>query len=494
MILSGVTVLGLLFFLSSLLVFLSWRRGSGRGKLPPGPVPLPLIGNILQLNLKNIPESFLKIAKEYGPVFTVQMGVEKVIVLYGYKAVKEALIDHGDKFADRGSMPLLEFVNEGYGIGLTNGERWKQMRRFTLMTLRNFGMGKRRIEERIQVEAQNVIEELKKTKGLPCDPGFIFGCAPCNVICSILFHKHFSYKDQKFLCLLKLLHENVKILSSPWIQVYNSFPSLVHHLPGSHNRLIKNFQVLRKFILEEVEEHQRTLDPSNPRDFIDCFLIKIEEEKEQPQSEFSIESLVPTATDLFTAGTETITNTLKYGFLILLKYPEVTGKIQEEIDCVIGQNRIPCIEDRSKMPYTNAVLHEILRYTDITPLGIPRALTEDIQFREYFIPKGATILPFLNSVLYDEQEFPNPEKFDPSHFLDESGNFKKSDYFIPFQTGKRICIGESLARMEIFLLFTTILQNFTLKSVIDPKDIDTTAVANGLSRIPPFYEVCFLPL
>ncbi|XP_068953690.1 cytochrome P450 2C19-like isoform X4 [Petaurus breviceps papuanus] len=430
---SVVIALGLLLCISFLLI-LPWKKGFGRGKLPPGPVPLPIVGNILQLDLKNIPESLCKLAKEYGPVFTLHLGVKRVVVLHGYKAVKEALIDHGDKFADRGHMPIFEVIRNGFGLGMSNGERWKEIRRFSLMTLRNLGMGKRSIEERVQEEAKNLVEELRKTKGLPCDPTFILGCAPCNVICSIIFQKHFEYKDQKLLYLMKLLDENSKILSSPWIQ-----------------------------------------------------------EKQKQQSEFTIENLVYTVADLFDAGTETTSTTLRYGLLLLLKHPEIIGKMQEEIDRVIGRNQSPCMEDRNKMPYTNAVIHEIQRHIDLVPTSLPHAVTDDVQFRQYIIPKGTTIIPLLCSVLYDDEEFPNPDKFDPHHFLDESGKFKKSDYFMPFSAGKRICVGESLARMELFLFFTSILQNFTLKSTINPKDIDTSPVASGFGKLPPFYELCFLP-
>ncbi|XP_078007112.1 cytochrome P450 2C42-like [Phascolarctos cinereus] len=149
--------------------------------------------------------------------------------------------------------------------------------------------------------------------------------------------------------------------------------------------------------------------------------------------------------------------------------------------------------DRNKIPYTNAVIHDIQQYIDLIPTNLPHAMSEDVQFREYLMPKGTTIIPMLSSVLYDDEEFPNPDQFDPGHFLDESGNFK-SDYFMPFSAGKQMCVGESLARMELFLLFTTILQNFTLKSSNDLKDIDTSPIASGFGKLPPSYELCFLPL
>ncbi|KAJ6664824.1 hypothetical protein lerEdw1_005796, partial [Lerista edwardsae] len=107
--------------------------------------------------------------------------------------------------------------------------------------------------------------------------------------------------------------------------------------------------------------------------------------------------------------------------------------------------------------------------------------------------QGTTIYPNLSSVLYNSREFPNPREFDPRHFLHEDGRFRKSDFFVPFSTGKRICAGEGLARMELFLFFTTILQNFTLKSLVHPKDIDLTPEFSGIGNAPRSYQLCALP-
>uniref|UniRef100_A0A8B7TTQ7 Cytochrome P450 2E1 n=2 Tax=Castor canadensis TaxID=51338 RepID=A0A8B7TTQ7_CASCN len=443
-----VLVLGLSVFCLFLLSL--WRQSSGRDKLPPGPTPLPIIGNILQINFKDLSKSLTNISKVYGPVFTVYLGMKPTVVLHGYEAIKEALIDYGEEFSGRGKLAMSEKINKGLGIVSSNGKYWKKTRRFSLMTLRNFGMGKRSIEDRVQEEACCLVEELRKTNGSPCDPTFILGSAPSNVICSIIFHNRFDYNDQNFLVLMKRVNENIKILSSPWIQICNIFPALINYFPGSHNRLIKNVSEMRTYVLEKVKEHQASLDINNPRDFIDCFLIKMEEEKHNQESVFTMESLLVTVSDLFAAGTETTSTTLRYALLLLTMHPDITAKLQEEIDRVIGRHRIPCMQDRSNMPYMDAVLHETQRYIDLVPAGVPHSVTCDIKFRNYHIPKGTTILASLSSVLNDNKEFPNPEMFDPGHFLDESGNFKKSDYFMPFSSGKRICVGEGLARMELF--------------------------------------------
>ncbi|XP_052028298.1 cytochrome P450 2C38-like isoform X4 [Apodemus sylvaticus] len=428
-----VTFLVLTF--SSLILFSLWRQSSGRGKLPPGPTPFPIIGNFLQIDVKNFSQSLTSFSKVYGPVFTLYLGSRPTVILHGYEAIKEALIDHGEEFAGRGHIPVAEKMNKGLGIVFSNGNRWKERRRFTLMTLRNLGMGKRNIEDRVQMEAQCLVEELRKTEGSPCDPTFILSCAPCNVICSIIFQNRFDYKDKDFLILMEKIHENAKILSSPWVQ----------------------------------ENH-------------------IEQE------EFTLENLETTINNIFGAGTETISTTMRYALLLLLKHPHVTVKVQEEIDCVVGRHRSPCMQDKSRMPYTDAVIHEVQRFINIVPNNLPHAVTCDIKFRNYLIPKGTTVVTSLTSVLHDSKEFPNPEMFDPGHFLDESGNFKKSDYFMPFSAGKRACVGEGLARMELFLFLTTILQNFKLKSLVHPKDIDMTPVVNGLVSLPPPYQLCFIPL
>uniref|UniRef100_A0A8C9Q1S8 unspecific monooxygenase n=1 Tax=Spermophilus dauricus TaxID=99837 RepID=A0A8C9Q1S8_SPEDA len=445
-------VVALILGVSCLLLLSFWRHRSRRGKLPPGPTPLPIIGNILQIDVKDISKSLTNLSKVYGPVFTLYLGMKPIVVLHGYEAVKEALVDHGEEFCTCMCVFFPAF----------NGKTWKEIRRFSLMTLRNFGMGKRSIEDRVQEEARCLVEDRKLSS--PCDPTFILGCAPCNVICSIIFKNRFDYQDPDFLTLVKKLNENVRIMSSAWAQVYNNFPALIDYLPGSHHIVSKNIDYTMNYILEKVKEHEESLDVNDPRDFIDCFLIK----KAQVQCcHQHILSLVT----------------------------QYVSKVQKEIQCVIGRHRSPCMQDRSRMPYTDAVLYEVQRYIDLIPVNLPHAVTCDVKFRNYLIPKGTAIWTSLTSVLHDNKEFPHPEIFDPGHFLDERGNLRKSDYFMPFSSGKRMCVGESLARMELFLFLTTILQHFHLKSQVDLKELDTdTPIANGFASLPPLYKLCFIPV
>ncbi|XP_075043076.1 cytochrome P450 2C16-like isoform X2 [Mixophyes fleayi] len=476
------------------LLIIQGKKEKGNDRLPPGPTPLPILGNILELNGKEVFKSLKKLGEKYGPVYTIYMGMKPVVVLCSCDAVKEALIDYGEEFGARGEMPLLDRICSGnHGLSTSNGERWKQLRRFAMITLKNFGIGKRSIEERIQEEAHFLTEEFRKCNGQPLDPTFYFSKAVANVICTVVFGDRFEYEDKSFLHLLSLLNEVYKGFSSVWGQMYNLFPKVVGKLPGPHQKLFKCCDAIQEIIKERVKTHKETVDPSSPRDFIDCFLIKIEEEKHIPQSEFHMEAIVNTVFDLFAAGTETGSTTLRYGLMILLKYPDVQERIHKEIDHVIGKNRAPCLDDRSSMPYMEAVIHEIQRFIDLIPMALPHKVIQDLNFRGFVIPKDTTIYVMLSSVLRDPKQFKHPNQFNPGHFLDDKGNFCRNEGFMPFSAGKRICLGQGLAKMELFLFFTTILQNFSLQSPVDIEEIDLTPQMSGFGNFPHHYQLCFIP-
>ncbi|XP_005372250.2 cytochrome P450 2C26-like, partial [Microtus ochrogaster] len=136
-------VMGSVLILTCLLLFSYWKLGSKRGNLPPGPTPLPIIGNIHQIDAKKRHQAFTNFSKIYGPVFTLYFGMKPTVVLYGYEAIKEALIGHGEEFSGRGSVPINQMISKDLGISITNGDKWKKTRHFSLLTLRKLGMGEK---------------------------------------------------------------------------------------------------------------------------------------------------------------------------------------------------------------------------------------------------------------------------------------------------------------------------------------------------------------
>ncbi|XP_067831053.1 cytochrome P450 2C31-like isoform X3 [Heptranchias perlo] len=274
------------------------------------------------------------------------------------------------------------------------------------------------------------------------------------------------------------------------LRVYNNFPKIMDFLPGTYKKLFQNGANMRTFVKEMIQSHKESFQKDFPTDYIDSFLIKMDEEKHKPNSEFIDGNLLLTVTNLIMAGTESIGVTLLRAIQVLVKFPQIQEKINQEIDEVIGSCRRPTIEDRAKMPYTDAVIHEIQRYVDISPIGLPHMVTTDIEFRGYLIPEGTCVVPVFSSVLKSPSQWETPESFNPNHFLDENGHFKKNESFMPFSAGKRICPGESLARMELFLFLTTLFQNFLFNPVINHKKIDISPIRSAITSMSRDYEFC----
>ncbi|KAL8173104.1 UNVERIFIED_CONTAM: hypothetical protein K2H54_040111 [Gekko kuhli] len=487
-----------LLFVCVLTILLFLKTGSfwktGGRDLPPGPRPWPLIGSLHLLDLKRPYRTMFQLSKRYGPVYSLQLGIQKTVILTGYETVKEALVNQADAFAGRARVPISEIVSEGHGVILSHGENWKVMRRFMLTTLRDYGMGKRTTEDRIVEECHFLVQKLESYKGKPFETTVIMNAAIANVIVFILLGKRYDYEDPTFVRLLNLVNENIRLAGSPSVTLYNMFPVL-GFLPGGRNTVLKNRKELHDFIQATFVEHLKELDVNDQRSFIDAFLIQQQEEKNRNQTNefFHNENLKAVVTDLFSAGMETTSTTLRWALLLMIKYPEVQNKVQEEIAKVIGSAQ-PCTEHRSKLPYTEAVIHEVQRFANIVPLAIPHATTVDVTLKGYFIPKGREVIPLLYSVLYDESQWENPHQFYPEHFLDSEGKFRRREAFMPFSAGRRICAGETLAKMELFLFFVSLLQRFTFQPApgMSREDLDLTP-AVGFTTPPMAYDLCALP-
>uniref|UniRef100_A0A3Q1HK00 Uncharacterized protein n=1 Tax=Anabas testudineus TaxID=64144 RepID=A0A3Q1HK00_ANATE len=455
---------------------------------PPGPWAVPILGNMFTVNHNRVHESLIQLGARYGDVYSLRMGQVWMVVLNSFEALKEALITQGDSVTDRPDLPLQDDLFQRRDIIFNNGNIWKQQRRFALSTLKYFGLGKKSLESVIRDEFTHCAKVFSDYKGKPFNPHLTLNNAVSNVICLLVFGHRFEYSDERFVKLMKMFDEALQIEGSIWAQFYNSFPSLMRRLPGPHHKFLDIFNDTKEFIAEEVEQHKQKWDPSDPRDYIDCFLNEIEMNKGQSDNTFHEEILVLCVLDLFVAGSETTSTTLRWAFLYMAKYPEIQEKVQAEIDRVIGQSRQPSMGDRANMPYTDAVIHEIQRMGNIVPLSLPHITSKELRLGGYVIPKGITIIPNLASALFDKNEWETPFTFNPGHFLNKEGKFVKKAAFIPFSAGKRVCLGENLARMELFLFFTCFMQSFTFSM---PAGVEPVMdYRPGITLAPHPYEIC----
>ncbi|XP_069498171.1 cytochrome P450 2J2-like [Ambystoma mexicanum] len=486
--LEQVTVANTLLFLAVFLFAADHIKRRVPKNFPPGPHGWPFVGSLIHMAFSEPHTSIRKFSEKYGDVFSLQLGSMPFVVLNGLQAIKEAFVYKGDVFAGRPQIPIIYDMFKEFGLINSNGHIWKQQRRFALSTLRNFGMGKRSLEERINEEIGYLTDTMEAENGQPFDPHFQINSSVSNVICSITFGERFDYQDPEFQDLLHLLDETLRLEVSVSSQLYNAFPQIMKYVPGSHQRVFKNWAFIKEYVQKKIQKHKKDLNPSEPRDFIDCYLIEMEKFKGDSSSSFDEENMVHSTVDLFFAGTETTSTTLRWAILFMAAYPDIQEKVHAEIDRALGHARQPLMENRKLMPYTNAVIHEVQRISNIIPLGAPRCTTSDVTLRGYHLPKGTTVSANFTSVLFDEKEWKTPHTFNPEHFL-ENGEFKNHEAFLPFSIGNRICLGEQLAKMELFLYFTTLLQKFCFKAPDDVK-LNVSEFRLGITLSPLPYEIC----
>ncbi|XP_056137317.1 cytochrome P450 2J2-like [Lampris incognitus] len=478
----------LVLFILAFFVIADICKNANPRNYPPGPVALPFVGNLFSLDFSR-PHSYLtKLSEVYGDVFSFRIGRDKTVYVNGFRMVKEALVAQGENFVDRPASPMVHKIYKGNnGIFFSNGQMWKQQRRFALTTLRNLGLGKSTLEKAIVQESSYLQEEIGKERGEPFDPAVILNNAVSNIICQLVFGRRFVYTDQSFQTLLQALSEAMKLEGSMWAQLYEAFPAVMKHLPGPHNVLFRHYQAFEAFIRAEVEKHKQNLDHGSPGDYINAFLIEMENHKYDPVLGFDELNMVMCSLDLFLAGTETTSTSLHWGLLYMIIHTDIQEKVQAEIDDVIGHGRQPSMADRPNMPYTDAVIHEIQRMGNIVPLNPPRMANKDTTLGGFLIPKGTTLMANLNSVLFDITEWETPYTFNPAHFLDRDGKFVRREAFMPFSAGKRLCPGEGLARMELFLFFVSLLQKFSFSSSEGPElDLDGQY---GVTRMPHPFKI-----
>ncbi|CAJ0566490.1 unnamed protein product, partial [Mesorhabditis spiculigera] len=463
-------ILGSLFVIWLIQQFY-WKRKD----LPPGPTPLPLIGNVL--SLVRDPPGYTVLEKwrqQYGPVFTYWFGPYPMIMVADYQLMKDTFVKDGDKYAGRFKNDTLYIFRGGeYGILDTSGDVWREMRRFAIHTFRDFGMGRNIMEEKILCEVGAFNDRLLAQQGQEVSPQWEFDLGVGSVVNNMLLGYRFDEdKHAEFRDLKEVLTDHLKVVSSaPVILAVTVKP--LRNLPffkGAFQKALIVRDRLFEFFDRQIESRKAAIDydSENNADFVECFLKEIHKRKDEKDGHYHIEQLKNVLFDLWIAGMETTSNTLTWGIAYILNNPEVQKKIIEELDKNIDSDRLITLADKPKLNYISATINEIQRMANLLPINLFHVTTEDVTVAGYTIPNNTMINPLISVLLYDEKVFPEPYKFKPERFLEADGSLKKFEEFMPFSLGKRQCPGEGLAKIELFLFLANVFQKFEVSSVTTP--------------------------
>lgn len=474
----------LVFFVVFLITW--WLLGSKKKNYPPGPAGWPLIGNVMDLSkhYHTMPQYVTNLSKTYGPIFMMNVLGQPMIYITDYDMIKEAFVKRSDEFIDRpGGIPLLTLILKSSGVLSTNGDVWKRNRKFALHGLRDFGMGKKSIEYKIQEECRALVEEISSYGNRPWNPKTLLLNAVSNIICSIVFGHRFEYSNKKFQKLVDKVNYNLKSMS---ISSPAFFFESVAKISPMMKKITRNFDEVDDFIDEQIAEHAESFDPNDPKDFTDLY-IQQDQQETTGSEKIPRNHLKGIIRELFLAGTDTTGTALCWGLAYMAKYPEVQRKCQEEIKRVIGSSRLVTKEDKINLPYIEAVCCEIQRHASIGSLNGPHTVMEDTEFHGYTIPKNAYISGVIYSVHRDKRFFgEDVEMFRPERWLDKEGKLVMNEHLIPFSMGPRVCLGEMLARMELFTIFTSLVQHFTFVKESEEAEIDLSPITGLVASLKPY--------
>lgn len=449
----------------------SWLLLSSYRRLPPGPLCLPVVGSFFflrQLRRKRTHVALLEATKKYGNVFSFKMGSQLIVALNGYDTINEALVKQAEVFSDRPNhLPALKnIMKDGGGILFQSyNQKWKALRRFTLQTLREFGVGKTSIEEKVLCEIEAVVDVFKKTNGEPLDISPILQKMVGNVIYGVIFGKRYDFDDPDFDIIRRMC--NTVVAGQGLANPANFFPKWVTKLLArkANEEIQTRIDIIRdikQYIFKQIQEHEDTFDNDDIRDFLDLYIRLTRDPNVGEDDLITKENMLRIILELFIVGVETTATALSWAFLFLAENPDVQQKCQQEIDDILGDKLIK-FSDKGKLAYVNATIMEVLRLGNASPLGAPHCTAKETEFLGYKIPKRTLIMNNIYSATLDPRHWKHPMRFDPERFISSCGKLIENEALIPFSVGPRMCLGEPLAKMEIFLALTNLLQRFSFQ-------------------------------
>ena len=374
------------------------------------------------------------------------------------------------------------------------GPAWKFHRKLFTTALRQYLSNIPLIERRVSTQAKKLVQFIEDQDGKPFDPADCLQRTVADVICGITFGEGYDTTNPDLNKLLKL---NVDLVAdtddSQLVTVLDFFP-LAKYLPlKAYDRVLKPilemYDIIRKFL----REGEENFNPEEPvQDLISGLLHAKYEAKcesgEEDEAFLSDDYLVNTIEDMFAAGYETTSTTMKWAIAFLVNYPKYQEDIQSQIDEVVGE-RNPGLEDRANLPIIYATIMETLRVGNVAPLAVPHVTLVDTTLCGYRVPKDAIVFADTESVHLDPKCWENPTMFNPYRHIDEDGKLVTNQgNFYPFGAGRRVCAGEPLAKVELFLFLSWMLQKFTFVAQEDGRPPSLKGEYSG-TQFPVPYKI-----
>ncbi|KAK6732974.1 hypothetical protein RB195_017009 [Necator americanus] len=440
----------------------------------------------------SVDDLFQSWKKKYGGIFTVWIGPIPLVMVSDLTSIKKYFIQNAELFSNRWRNHITDtFMGGVNGVVQIDGPKWREQRRFSLHVLRDFGIGRALMEGKIMEEVNAFADYLHLNQSEEITMHSAIAVCVGNVINNMLFGMRFPQGSAEMHHLHSLLDQQSRLVVNPVMGLYIAAPwtTDIPLINGKWNDLMAIRSELYDFLQKQIDDHRLKIlrDDHVEDDFTFSYMREMEKRRQTgtDMGYFDDWQMKMLLLDLFFAGMETTVTTLKWGFLLAAIHPDIQRKVQEELDNVCVGN-VVLLADRPRLPYTQAVINEIQRFANILPINLLRTVADDVSIDGFHFSKGTLVIPQISILMNDECVFTNPKQFSPERFLDENGKLRRIDEFLPFSVGKRQCLGESLARAELFLIFSNLLKQFVFRAPVGEK-LSTRRVF-GLTVSPPTYK------
>ncbi|XP_045203038.2 cytochrome P450 2U1-like [Mercenaria mercenaria] len=449
-----------------LLIVYSYIR---QRNIPPGPYALPILGSVGFFRaFKQRRHLVLSdLAEKYGNIFSVYAGTRLVVFLNGYDVIREAFVKNALVFSERPNwLPSLQNgLSEGKGLVWQGAGHAGSARKFAVQALREFGLGKTSLQDKVLREMNAVSSVFKQRTGKPFRMKTTLKKAITNVIHDIVFGKRFNLDEDGLNRLTFLIDE---FFRGGIFIPKNFLPKILSTLlpknEEEYQRKQKVIGELKQYIYGSIAEHEQDFDSHSIRDFIDLYINASKHRNDVDSSYIPTKGEVfRIILDLFLAGSETTASTLDWCFMFMVKYPDIQEKCYQEITQLSGVYSDKAHIDwarRQHLPYVEATLTEVQRLASIVPLGLPHVTSKTVALQGYVIPKDTIVFANLYSCSMDRIVWNGVNEFNPERHIDANSQFKRNEKLIPFSIGARMCLGDSMAKLEIFIMFTNLIKRF----------------------------------
>ncbi|KAJ4213019.1 hypothetical protein NW759_011280 [Fusarium solani] len=438
--------------------------------LPPGPPTVPLLGNLHLMPTKRPHLQFQKWAKQYGPIYSLILGTKIMIVLSSDEAVKDLLDKRSVIYSDRPDMYIGQRIASG-GLRLVlmrYGSNWRMIHRMIHKAL-NITVAATYLPYQ-DLENKVLLTNLLDT---PDDLLPHIRRASYSLSTQMIFgFRCISNQDPKLLQLFHGFDKWSALSGSASAQLADLYPAL-QKLPDF---IAPNVSYARKLHQAEKKMYlghwARTKQAIVDGRGLPCFCNDIY--RAQLTEGFSDDAAGYISGSLLDAGSDSTASTL-YGFILaMLIWPDIQKRGQEEVDRVVGQDRLPTMEDYDQLPFIRCCIKETLRWMPTVVLGVPHNVTKDDSYLGYQIPKDSTIINNVWAIHMDETRSPEPRVFNPDRFKDIPstlyqsviGDVAKRDNFV-FGAGRRLCQGIHIAERSLFLAISRFFWGFNFLPVKD---------------------------